>query len=297
MDDGAAGRSAPPRAEEDDVRVAVLGTGIMGAGMARSLRRAGHEVRAWNRTAERAEPLADDGVTVARSVAEAVDGAEVVVTMLFDTEATLAVGREVVAAAPGATWLQCGTVGVEGAARVAEVGGDRVLDAPVLGTRKPAEEGALVVLLSGPEALRQKVAPVLEAIGSRAVVAGDEVGAASALKLACNAWVALLTAGTAQSLALAQTLGVDPALFLEAIDGGPVFAPYAKVKGGAMLAGDWSTSFAVDGVVKDVGLMVEAAAAEGFPTGLLHAVHELFAEASGQGHGGDDMAAVRTVFP
>ncbi len=280
------------------MRVAVLGTGTMGSGMARSLLRAGHEVRAWNRTPGRAEPLARDGATVAATVAEATSGAEVVVTMLFDADATLEVGREVLSVlAEDAVWLQCGTVGVAGAARVAELGGARVLDAPVLGTRRPAEDGALVVLLSGRKALRERVSPVLEAVGSRTVVVGDEVGAASALKLACNAWVALLTAGTAQSLALAETLGVDPALFLEAIDGGPVFAPYAKVKGGAMLAGDWTPSFAVDGVVKDVGLMVEAAAAQGFPTGLLHELHELFSEASAQGHGGDDMAAVRTVFP
>ena len=141
------------------------------------------------------------------------------------------------------------------------------------------------------------MAPVLEAIGSRTLVAGDAVGAASALKLACNAWVALLTAGTAQSLALAETLGVDPRLFLEAIDGGPVFAPYAKVKGGAMLESDWTPSFEVDGVVKDVGLMLDAARGAAFPTPLLDAVHGLFAEASAAGHGADDMAAVRTAFP
>ncbi|PKW27584.1 NAD(P)-dependent oxidoreductase [Phycicoccus duodecadis] len=283
--------------EESDVRVAVLGTGIMGSGMARSLVRAGHEVTAWNRTPERAAPLAGDGIRVAESVAAAVGDADVVVTMLFDADATLEVGRDALAAAPDAVWLQCGTVGVDGTRRVAEAGGDRVLDAPVLGTRAPAEQGALVVLLSGPPALRERVAPVLAAIGSRTVVAGDEVGAASALKLACNAWVALLTAGTAQSLALAGALGVDPRLFLEAIDGGPVFAPYAKVKGGAMLEQDWAPSFTVDGVVKDVGLMVEAAGPAGVPTVLLDAVRSLFAEASEAGHGGDDMAAVRSVFP
>jgi 3-hydroxyisobutyrate dehydrogenase len=283
--------------EECDVRVAVLGTGIMGSGMARSLVRAGHEVSAWNRTPERAAPLAGDGVRVAASVEDAVDGAEVVVTMLFDADATLEVGRDAMAAAPDAVWLQCGTVGVEGTRAVAEVGGERVLDAPVLGTRAPAEQGTLVVLLSGPPALRDRVAPVLDAIGSRTVVAGDEVGAASALKLACNAWVALLTAGTAQSLALAGALGVDPRLFLEAIDGGPVFAPYAKVKGGAMLEHDWAPSFTVDGVVKDVGLMVEAAGPAGVPTVLLDAVRTLFVTASEAGHGDDDMAAVRAAFP
>lgn len=280
------------------MRVAVLGTGTMGAGMARSLLRAGHEVRVWNRTAGRAEPLADDGATVAPDVAAAVEGADVVLTVLFDTDAVVAVGTEAVAAmGPDAVWLQCATVGVEGIRRVQEVGGAQLLDAPVLGTRKPAEDGTLVVLLSGPEALREKAAPVLDAVGSRTVVAGDEVGAASALKLACNAWVALLTAGTAQSLALAGALGVDPALFLEAIEGGPVSVPYARLKGSMMLDGDLAPSFAVDGVVKDVGLMVDAARTTGVPTELLEAVRGLFAEASRQGHGADDMAAVRTVFP
>ncbi len=281
------------------MRTTVIGTGIMGAGMARSLARAGHQVTAWNRTRERAEPLAADGVEVADTVADAVAGAEVVITVLFDAAATLAVAEELVPAlGEDAVWMQCGTVGVDGARAVHELGGDRVLDAPVLGTRKPAEEGTLVVLLSGPPALRERVQDVCDAIGSRVVVAGDDVGAASALKLTCNAWVALLTAGTAQSLTLATALGVDSRLFLEAISGGPLDVPYARLKGGMMLDRDWSTpSFEVDGVVKDVGLMVEAAARVGFPTDLLDAVRGLFTEASAAGHGGADMAAVRAVFP
>ena len=280
------------------MQVAVLGTGIMGSGMARSLLREGHEVRAWNRSADRAAPLADDGAVVAASVGEAVAGSDVVLTMLFDADAAVDVGREVVETlAPEGVWLQCGTVGVDGARRVAEVGGDRVLDAPVLGTRGPAEDGALVVLLSGPAALRERVAPVLGAVGSRTVVAGDAVGAASALKLACNAWVALLTAGTGQSLALAESLGVDPRLFLEAIEGGPVDSPYARLKGGAMLEEDWATpSFALDGVRKDLGLIVEAAGPAGVPTVLLDAVRATFDAASERGHGGEDMAAVRAAF-
>lgn len=279
------------------MQVAVLGTGIMGSGMARSLAREGHDVIVWNRTRARAQALEGDGIRVAATVSDAVGGADAVVTVLFDADATVEVGRELVTAlAPDAVWVQSATVGVEGIRRVHEVGGDRVLDAPVLGTRAPAEQGALVVLASGPRVIVERASPVLEAIGSRTVVAGDAVGDASALKLACNAWVALLTAGLGQSLALAQGLGVAPELFLEAIAGGPVDAPYAKLKGGAMLAGDWTPSFEVDGVVKDLGLMVKAAP-HGFPTGLLDAVRRLFVDAAAAGHGADDMAAVRTVFP
>jgi 3-hydroxyisobutyrate dehydrogenase len=280
------------------MRTTVIGTGIMGAGMARSLARAGHDVTVWNRTREKAEPLAQHDIRVADSVADAVDGARVVLTMLYDADATAEVAEQMLPAlADDAVWMQSATVGVDGNRRLHEAGGDRYLDAPVLGTRGPAEQGELVVLVAGPSALRDTASPVFHAIGSRTVVAGDEPGAASALKLACNAWVATMLSGTAQSLALAQALGIDPELFLDAIEGGALDAPYVRMKGRMMLDRDWATPmFELDGVVKDVGLMVEAAGPAGFPTGLLEALHSLFAEASAQGRGGEDMAAVRTAF-
>jgi 3-hydroxyisobutyrate dehydrogenase len=280
------------------MRVAVLGTGIMGAAMARSLQRAGIEVSAWNRSSERAEPLAADGIRVADSVTDAVTGADAVITMLFDIESVLAVCPSITAAlGTDSVWLQSSTVGPQGMARLADAAaGVPVLDVPVLGTKKPAEEGNLIALVSGPSRLVEPVRPVLDAIGSRTVVAGDRLGQASALKLACNAWVATITAATAQSVALAEALGVRPEQFLEALAGSPTDAPYMQLKGNAMLGGDYATSFAVDGVVKDVDLMREAGADVGFPTELLDAVHEVFARASRAGHGGDDMAAARTAF-
>ena len=270
----------------------------MGAGMARSMRRAGLDVAAWNRTRERAEPLAEDGIEVADSVGDAVQGADVVVTMLFDVDAVLAIADEITAAAGADTvWLQASTVGPDGIVRIAEASGfGGLLDAPVLGTKKPAEEGNLVPIVSGPPALVERVQPVLDAIGSRTVVAGERIGAASALKLACNAWIGSITAATAQSVALAQRLGLDGALFLEAIDGGPVNSPYAQLKGKAMLGGDWTTSFAVDGVRKDLGLIRSAAAGAGMDTRVIDAVLSVFDTASAQGHGADDMAAAYTVF-
>lgn len=281
------------------MRTTVIGTGIMGAGMARSLARAGHDVTVWNRTRDRAEPLSEHGIRVAGSVTEAVADARVVLTVLYDTDATAEVAAQMLPAmGEDAVWMQSATVGVEGTRRLHELGGDRYLDAPVLGTRGPAEQGELVVLAAGPVALRDTASPVFRAVGSRTVVAGDVPGAASALKLACNAWVVSMISGTAQSLALAEALGIDPELFLEAIEGGPLEAPYVRSKGRMMLDRDWSTPmFELDGVVKDVGLMLEAAGPAGFPTGLLEALHHLFTDASGQGHGGDDMAAVRTAFP
>jgi len=280
------------------MRVAVIGTGIMGAGIAGSLAREGHEVVVWNRTAARAEAVAGDGVTVAASVAEAVSGCDAVVTVLFDTDAVLAVSGEIVGAlGPDAVWIQTSTVGLDGARRIAEAAGGQIVDAPVLGTKKPAQDGTLVVLASGPSGLLEKARPVFDAIGSRTVVAGDVVGQASALKLATNSWVGLITAGAAQSLALGQALGLDPGLVLEAIKGGPADSPYLQLKGAAMIEGSWTTSFAVDGVVKDLGLMIDAAEGADFPSDLLRSVRGLFEAASADGHGADDMAAVRTAFP
>ena len=280
------------------MRVAVIGTGIMGTGMAGSLAREGHDVVVWNRSPEKARALVGERISAAETVAEAVTGADAVVTVLFDTDAVLAVTPDVVGAlGPDTVWVQSSTVGPDGARRIAERAGTQILDAPVLGTKKPAEDGTLVVLVSGPAELRERARPVFEAIGSRTVDAGDTVGQGSALKLVVNSWIGLLTAGVGQSLAFAESLGVDPSLFLEAITGAPVDSAYAHAKGGAMLRQDWTTSFAVDGVRKDVGLMIDAARGTGFPTGLLEAVLSVFDDAAGQGHGGDDMAAVRTAFP
>ncbi|MEO8851862.1 MAG: NAD(P)-dependent oxidoreductase [Allobranchiibius sp.] len=279
-------------------RVAVLGTGVMGKGMARSLRRGGHDVVVWNRTRSRAEVLADDGITVAGSVREAVEGADVVVTMLFDTDAVLAIADELIdSLGPDAVWLQSATVGPEGIARIAaKRPTTRLLDAPMLGTKAPAEQGTLVGLLSGPQELIDAAGPALAAMTSRSIIAGGTVGAASGLKLACNAWIGTITAATAQSVALAEGLGVDPALFLSAIEGGAADSAYAQMKGREMLNGSFEPSFSVDGVRKDTALIHDAIAGAGLRTELTDAVQRLFDDASAAGHGGEDLAAVRLSF-
>lgn len=280
------------------MRVALLGTGTMGAGMARSLRRAGLDVTVWNRTKAKADPLASDGIAVADSVAAAASGADAVITMLFDEDAVLAVADELVGALePDAVWLQSATVGVEGIKRIADrAGGATLLDAPMLGTKAPAEQGKLVPIVSGAEDAVAAVRPVLDAVGTKTVIAGSRIGDASALKLACNAWILSITAATAQSLVLAERAGVDPRLFLEAIDGGPANSPYAQLKGAAMLKGDFTPAFGLDGGRKDLGLIIDSAAAANVPQALLDAVRSLFDAAAANGHGDDDLAAVYTAL-
>jgi 3-hydroxyisobutyrate dehydrogenase len=255
--------------------LAVLGTGTMGAGMVRSLRRAGLPVRMWNRSPDRARALTDTGAEAFDSPAGAVAGADVVLTMLFDADAAIEAIRR--AAPPaGTTWLQCSTVGVAGAERTAAVAAELglvLVDCPVLGTKEPAEKGALVLLASGPEQTREQLAPVFEALGAKTLWLG-EAGAGSRLKMACNAWLFMITAGTAQSIALARGLGVDPQHFLAAIEGGPLDTPYAHVKGTLMMAGEFPVSFGLDGATKDARLIQDALRSAGVSDRLDAAVLE-----------------------
>lgn len=268
----------------------------MGFGMAGRLARAGFEVRVWNRTIEKAQPLAGDGALVCADVGEAVAGAEVVITMLFDVEAVLdVISRAGAELGPDVIWVQASTVGIDGSARITEFAAEEgitLLDAPVLGTKKPAEDGQLVWLVAGAEVAQNAVRPVLEAMGSKIISVGEELGRASALKLACNAWVLSVTAGVAQSIALAQSLDLDPQLFLDAISGGAIDTPYAHLKGKAIMSDDLTASFPVDGGLKDLTLITAAAEAGGLDASIIDAVRQAFSRASDRGHGQEDLAAV-----
>jgi 3-hydroxyisobutyrate dehydrogenase len=278
----------------DQPTVALLGTGTMGAGMARNIAGAGIPLRVWNRTRDKAEPLAEVGAVVADSAAEAVRGADVVITMLFDTDSVVAALEDARAGlAAGAVLLQQSTVGVEGADRLAAVAEELGLvyvDAPVLGTKKPAEDGALVVLAAGPDGARATVTPVLEAIGSRTMWVGD-AGQASRLKLVANSWVLSVLEGVAEALSFARALDLEPSLFLEAVRGGPLDAPYVQLKGSAMLAGEFAPAFGLDGARKDAGLMLDAARAAGVEVPAVEVALRYLDAASEAGHGDEDMSA------
>jgi 3-hydroxyisobutyrate dehydrogenase len=281
--------------------ITLLGTGTMGVGMTHSLLRDGLPVTVWNRHAEKAAPLADDGATVAGSLEDALRGAQVVVTMLFDVDSVASVMEQALPLfEAGAVWVQTSTVGRDGVARLAAMAAEHGVpfyDAPVVGTKQPAEEGKLVVLAAGPAAQRDLVQPVLDAIGGRTVWLGDEAGPASAMKLVANSWVGVLTAGTAFGIAQAEAFGLDPAKFLETIAGGASDSAYLQGKGKAILedrTGD--AQFALDGLLKDLRLIREADAAAGVPTTLVDALVTLYARASEAGAGGGDVAGVIAAF-
>jgi 3-hydroxyisobutyrate dehydrogenase len=280
--------SGPP------LTVAVLGTGVMGGPMARNIARAGLAVRAWNRTIDRARDLEGDGATVVERPEDAVDGADVALTMLADAPATLDVAEAILPAlGPDAIWLQAGTVGIEPTERCIEragANGTAFVDAPVLGTAKPAQDGALTVLASGPDDAIERCEPLFRAIGQRTVRVGP-AGRGTRLKLAVNAWVLALTQGTAEAVALGKGLGVDLEQMLEALDGSPTDSPYFRMKSKLMADGEYPASFTLRLAAKDAALMAEAAAQAGVDLPLIRTVARRLAEGVEAGYGDEDMAA------
>ncbi|MEV0667617.1 NAD(P)-dependent oxidoreductase [Actinomadura luteofluorescens] len=278
-------------------QVALLGTGIMGAAMARNLLRNGHGVAAWNRTAARAEPLAADGAAVAASPAEAVRDADVVITMLNDADTALAVmGDAASALRAGQVWAQMGTVGVGDVPALARFAADHGLtfvDSPVQGTKQPAEQGRLIILAAGPQDARKALEPVFGAVGGRTVWLDEDgaSGAGTRLKLAAVSYAISLTSVVAESVALAKGFGLDPSLLGEVLTGGPLDSPYLQIKMKAMVDGDFEPSFAVRNAEKNTRLIHDSAEAAGVRVDVNDAAGERFRRAIEQGHGDEDMAA------
>jgi 3-hydroxyisobutyrate dehydrogenase len=268
----------------------------MGAPMVGNLLSAGLSVRVWNRTREKAEALAEDGAEVAETPAQATSGADAVVTMLADgsaVEEAMNGSAGAFGALGSAVWIQMSTIGLAATERLKATAGERealFVDAPVLGTKEPAEQAQLVVLASGPEEARERCAPVFDAVGRKTMWVG-EAGAGSRLKLVVNTWILSVVEGLAETIGLSRALGVDPAGFFEAVEGGPLAMAYADVKGGAMIADEFlPPSFPLSLARKDADLVLEAAADLELP--VARAVAEQLARAEEQGLGNEDMAAV-----
>jgi 3-hydroxyisobutyrate dehydrogenase len=278
--------------------VAILGAGgMMGQGMARNAAAADIPVNAWNRTAAKLDELGGvENVATFATAREAVDGADVIVTMLSDADATIAAMQGPdggAAGSEGAVWVQMGTLGVEGAERCAELARDRGLgyvDAPVLGTKKPAEEGQLVILASGGGSSRELLEPFFDAIGKRTIWLGA-AGEGSKLKVVVNSWLCSIAEGTAEMLRLATALGIEPALVLDALEDGPLEAPYMRMKGEAMVKGDYTPSFKLWLATKDARLAADAGAAAGAEIPVIEAIAAQM-EAVAAKHPDEDVAAL-----
>ena len=284
-----------------DVAVAVLGAGIMGSAMARNLLAAGLPVTVWDRSSPVTGSLAEAGAAAAASAQQAVRDARMVITMLPTADVVSSVifdGGVAGAFAPGCVWAQMGTIGVEATvaigARLGELRPDVMfVDAPVSGSKGPAEQGQLLILASGPAAAAETAGPVFSAIGRKTVWLG-EAGKGSQMKLVVNAYMSILIEGVAEALELADRLGIGHRQLAEVIEGGPLDAPIADAKLHKMDQGDYAAEFPLEWALKDVDLAIGAARGDEMP--LLDALSRQWHAAVDAGHGREDVSAARLAL-
>ncbi len=278
--------------------VAVIGTGTMGTAVGHRLLQSGVEVRAWSRHPASAMPLVELGAATYEDAADAVKDADVVITLLptAGVVADVMFDGEVLRAMPrGAVWVQMATVGVEATERlVAESRSRRpdvvFVDAPVSGSREPAETGQLLILASGPP----RVPPFLESIFGvlgRATLWLGPAGAGSRMKLVLNTWLAFQTEGAAEAAALAERLGVSTSALSAALHDNPLASPYALSKLTRMVEQDYHADFALGWAVKDLDLVISDAGAEVAP--IASAIADRWRGLVGDGSGGLDVSAAR----
>ncbi len=279
-------------------RVTVLGAGLLGSPVAANLARCGFEVTVWNRTLAKAQALALNGCRPCRELAEAVAEADAVIALLADgaaTEQVLQGDGALSAMRRGALLLQSGTIGMTSTLRVARAAaaaGVTMIDAPVSGSRGPAERGELIVLAGADVKDRATAEQLLAAMGKRTLWAGG-VGDGMRLKLVVQTWLLTVLEALAETIAVAESSALDPALFLQAIDGGPLDLPYAHLKGGAMKDRSFEPSFPLTLVPKDAALAREAVGEDASRIApMLDLVLERAAAAITAGHGQKDMAAI-----
>ncbi len=280
------------------MKTGFIGLGVMGTPMALNLVRAGTDLIVWNRSPESAEALRAAGAEVAADVDAVFRKAGTVILMLA-TEAVIdtVLGR----GAPdfgtriaGHVIIHMGTTapqyskGLEEEIRSA---GGRYVEAPVSGSRRPAEEGQLVAMLAGEAGIVEEVRPLLRPMCREAVVCGA-VPNALLMKLAVNIFLIASVTGLAEAAHFAGRQGLDMALFKTIVDAGQMASGISRIKSGKLLERDFSVQAAISDVLKNNRLVAEAARRAGIASPLLDVCHGLYAETEGLGFGHEDMAAV-----
>ncbi|MFI1996021.1 NAD(P)-dependent oxidoreductase [Actinoplanes sp. NPDC020271] len=291
-------RGDPAAASVTCVTVGFVGLGVMGRPMALNLVRAGTELVVWNRSAGAAEELRAAGAVVAADVAEVFAKADVVLMMLAnDQVADEVLGRDgpgFAGMVAGRTLVHMGTtapVWSRGLAEQVRDAGGSYVEAPVSGSRVPAENAELVVMLAGADADVERIAALVRPM-CREVVRCGPVPNGLLMKLSVNTFLISMVTGLAEAFHFAARHGLDRGTLLAALDAGPMASPVSKIKGRKLLDRDFGVQAAIRDVLYNNQLIVESAESAGIPSPLLDTCLELYAETTSAGHGGEDMAAV-----
>lgn len=283
------------------MRIGFVGLGIMGRGMVSNLVAKGHEVRVWNRSPERVRELTV-AVEVAQTPQELARHSDVVVTCVADPAAVervvFADDGVLAGARAGLRYVECSTVSVALVRRLDQAFtglGAASLEAPMTGSKTGAENGTLLFMTGGPEALHAELEPLLLAMGSRAIHCGP-TGYGALMKLAGNTVISFMLAGLCEAMLVARQGGVDPRTVLEVIQASGFASPYFAFKGAALRDRRFDTQFSIELLAKDQRLMLAEAEQLRLPLPGLAALHEVFQAARAQGLGEEDIAAVIKTY-
>ncbi len=284
------------------MKIGFLGLGTIGEPIANNLRKAGHDVTVWNRTASKADHIVSKGGRLAKTPRECATGRDLVFTCLSDERALEAVLEGVDGVlgglGDGDVLVDLSTAGTRAARSMAEAAGKRgarFLAAPVLGSKLAAQQAQIVLVVGGPADARQRARPALHAVSARIFEMDDPVHAAL-LKLCVNAVGGAMMAGFAEAVALGASGGLAVEKVIEVIQGSSFHSPLYLMKGEAIQRRDWSPRFSIQLAEKDQRLAQEAAAEQGAKMPINDAVRRPFGDAIASGRGEKDVAAVAELF-
>jgi len=284
------------------LKVGFIGLGIMGQPMARNVAKGDFQLTVFNRTSEKAAPLADAGATVASTPKAVAEASDVIILMLAGPEAIDAVleGPDGLMAAmqAGQTLVNMSTVSPQYARQLADKLSAQsavAIDAPVSGSRKPAEEGALVILAGGPQDRVTGLEPLFTCMGKKVVYCG-EAGQGASMKMAVNLLLGIMAAGLSEAVNLGQKCGLDTATMLETMLAGPMGCALFEFKKPMLIDDRFSAQFPLKHMTKDIRFALQTADENGAMAPIGHTVFQLYRQSMGQGLAEQDFAAVKKVF-
>lgn len=279
--------------------IGFLGMGTLGVPMAGNLLKAGYSVTVWNRSASKCKPLVELGAEVANNAKECAQASDITFACVSDPEAALEVATGENGAAAGMSdgkgYIDVSTIDVESAKAIAAAvrgNGGTYIEAPVSGSKGPAEQGALIFLTAGDRELFDRATPMLDVMGKRSFFLGSEVGAGAKMKLVINMVMGSMMASFAEGMALADISGLQQKDLLEAIGLGAIAAPMFALKGPAMSEGKFPPAFPLKHQQKDLRLVLELAAEEGLNMPVASASNTAYQKAMDEGLGDKDFSAI-----
>ncbi len=283
-------------------KIGFIGMGIMGQPMSRNILKAGYDVMVYNRTVEKTHPLKEAGAAVASTPKEIADWADVMILMLTGPEAIDAVlnGETGVLAgkASGKVLINMSTVSPaysRAMDRILKAESVVFIDAPVSGSKKPAEEGTLIILASGPEEKVTELEPLLLCMGKKVVYCG-EAGKGSAMKMMVNLLLGIMMEGLCEAINFGQKCGLTVDSMLDVILSGPLSCGLYNLKTEMMKQDEFPPQFPLKHMLKDIRFVLQTADENGAATPAGHTIFQLYRQAQGHGLSDMDFAAVKKVL-